>query len=314
MPSLLENTRLAAGNALNSTAVQVGSLLGPAIGGALVASTGASTAAFGIDAVSFAISAVSLALIPRRAVAGSMAGDPAGAADSPTGPTDAGPDIPASGPDGLAAGPDGLAAEPAGKPQGALAYVRQSRAMQIIIVVAIAANLSLGGLGDVALPALAHAHWGAAGYGALLACLAAGAVIGTLAAARTGKLRNPAMVASLAFIVEAAAIGLLPYLGGEVGAAIALLFLGAGTGLGGVLFLTMAQRSIPRAILGRAMSVIMLCTLGTFPLSVAVTGLLIHHFGATPFFPIAGVFLAVAVLGGNSQRAFRDFGRQLKPS
>ena len=307
MPSLLDNNRLAAGNALNSTAVQVGSLLGPAIGGALVASTGASTAAFGIDAVSFAISAVSLALIPRRAAAGSMAGDSAEVADSPAGPTDAGPDIPA-------AGPDGLAAEPAGKPPGALAYVRQSRAMQIIIVVAIAANLSLGGLGDVALPALAHAHWGAAGYGALLACLAAGAVIGTLAAARTGKLRNPAMVASLAFIVEAAAIGLLPYLGGEVGAAIALLFLGAGTGLGGVLFLTMAQRSIPRAILGRVMSVIMLCTLGTFPLSVAVTGLLIHHFGATPFFPIAGVFLAVAVLGGNTQRAFRDFGRQVEPS
>ena len=307
MPSLLDDDRLAAGNALNSAAVQAGSLIGPAIGGALVAATGASTAAFGIDAASFAVSAASLALIPRRAAAGSMAGDPAEETDSPTGLADSGPDTPA-------AGPDGLAAEPAGQQQGVLAYIRQSRAMQIIIVVAIAANLSMGGLGDVALPALAHAHWGAAGYGALLACLAAGAVIGTLAAARSGRLRNPALAASASFVVESAAISLVPYLGGEAGAAIALLFLGVCSGLGNVLFLTMAQRSIPRAILGRVMSVIMLCTLGTFPLSVAITGLLVHHLGTTIFFPIAGVFLVVAVLGGNSQRAFRDFGRKAELS
>ena len=306
MPSLLDDDRLAAGNALSSTAVQAGSLIGPAIGGALVATTGASTAAFGIDAVSFALSALSLALIPRRAPAGSMAGDSDEAADSPTGPADSGPDTPA-------AGPDGLAAEPARK-QGVLAYIRQSRAMQVIIVVAIAANLANGGLGAVALPALAHAHWGAAGYGALLACMAAGAVIGTLAAARSGRLRNPATVASTAFITGAAAITLIPYLGGETGAAAALLLLGICNGLGNVLFYTMAQRSIPPAILGRVLSMIMLCTYGTFPLSVAVAGVLVRHLGTTPFFPIAGIFLTVAILGGNTQRAFRDFGRQAEPS
>ncbi len=300
MPSLLDDARLAAGNALNSTAIQVGSLIGPAIGGALVAITGASTAAFGIDAVSFAASAVSLALIPRRTAAGSLAAGSAEAADT--------------GPDSPATGPDGLAAEPPGKPLGMLAYIRQSRAIQVILVVAIAANLTNGGLAQVALPALVHARWGAAGYGALLACLAGGAVIGTLAAARTGGLRNPAMVASAAFIIEAGAISLVPYLGGEAGAAAALLFLGICEGLGNVLFYTMAQRSIPRAILGRVMSVIMLCSYGTFPLSVAIAGVLVRQIGTVPFFPIAGVFLVVAILGGNSQRAFRDFGRKAEPS
>jgi hypothetical protein len=38
-----------------------------------------------------------------------------------------------------------------------------------IVVVAIAMNLANGGMGQVALPALVHAHWGAGGYGALLA-------------------------------------------------------------------------------------------------------------------------------------------------
>jgi hypothetical protein len=298
MPSLLDDARLAAGNALSSTAVQVGSLIGPAIGGALVATTGSSTAAFGIDAASFAVSAVSLALIPRHAAARSMAAAPAETADRTT-------DSPAAEP---------LAAEPPAAPPGMLAYIRQSRAMQVILVVAIAANLTNGGIDGVALPALAHAHWGAGGYGTLLACMAAGAVIGTLAAARSGGLRNPAMVASTSFVVESAVIALVPYLGGEAGAAGALLLIGVCNGLGNVLFFTMAQRSIPRAILGRVLSMIMLCSFGTYPLSVVVAGVLVRHVGTAPCFPIAGAFLLVAILGGNSQRAFRDFGRRAEPS
>jgi hypothetical protein len=302
MPSLLDDARLAAGNALSSTAVQIGSLIGPAIGGALVAATGTSTAAFGIDAVSFAVSAVTLALIPRHAAAGSMAASSAEAAGSPA----TGPDNPDN--------PDNPAAQLPGKPPGMLAYIRQARAIQVIIAVAIAANLANGGLTAVALPALAHAHWGAGGYGALLACMAGGAVIGTLAAARAGGLRNPAMITSTAFIIGAVAISLVPYLGGEAAAATLLLLLGTCNGLGNVLFYTMAQRSIPPAILGRVLSMIMLCTYGTFPLSVAVTGVLVRHLGTTPFFPIAGGFLVAAILGGNTQRAFRDFGRPAEPS
>lgn len=328
MPSLLDDTRLAAGNALSSTAVQVGSLIGPAIGGALVAITGASTAAFGIDAASFALSALSLALMPRRPAAGTLAAQ----ATTPA-PGTAAPGTPAPGtaadPDpGTAAGqahstgpqagtpagtaPAAPAAGPASPPR-VLDYIRQSRGIQVIMMIAVAANLATGGLGEVALPALAHAHWGAEGYGALLACMAAGAVIGTLAAARSGRLRNPATFTSTAFIAQACAISLVPFLGGEAGAAALLLIVGICNGLGNVLFFTMAQRSIPTAILGRVLSMIMLGTTGTFPLSVAVTGILVHHIGTTPFFPIAGIFLATAVLAGNTQKPLREFGRHPDP-
>jgi MFS family permease len=297
MPSLLDAGRLAAGNALNFTAVQVGTLLGPALGGALVATTGASTAAFGVDAASFAVSALSLALIPRRAAAGSMAARSAQAADSP------------------AAAPASTAtAEPAGRPQGMLAYIRKSRAMQVILVTAIVMNMANGGMNEVALPALAHARWGAGAYGALLACMAAGAVIGTLAAGRTGRLRAPGYIASLGFIVQGVAISLVPYLGGEAGAAVALLFIGACGGVGNVIFFTVAQRHIPAAILGRVMGVLMMCGTGSFPLSVLVTGILVRHLGTTPFFPIAGIILTLAVIGGNTQREFRDFAHVPQPS
>jgi hypothetical protein len=279
MPSLLDEDQLAAGNAISTAAVQTGSLVGPALGGALVAITQASTWAFGIDAASFAVSALTLALIPRRAAAGTVGAG--AAAEAGTGGAD---------------GP------------GVLAFLRKSRALQVLLVVVIAANLAGGGVDGVALPSLAHQAFGAAGYGALLACMAAGSVLGTLAAARTGGLRRPAIFASAVFMVEATALALTPYLGGEAGAAAALFVMGAGNGLGNVTFLTVMQKWAPPALLGRVMSAVMLCAFGSFPLSVAVSGVLVRHIGPTLFFPVAGGLVAVAILGGLTQREFREFG------
>ncbi len=189
-----------------------------------------------------------------------------------------------------------------------LALLRRSRELQVILVVVIAANLASGGMGDVALPALAHARFGAAGYGALLACLAVGGIAGTLAAARTGNLRAPVMFASAMFLIEAVAIALVPYFGGETGAAAALCLVGACNGLGNVTVLTVLQKWVPPGLLGRVMGTVMLCAFGSFPLSVAVSGVLVRHLGPTLFFPVAGTLIAVAILGGLTQREFRAFG------
>jgi len=286
MPSLLDEERLTAGNALSTAAVQAGSLLGPALGGALVAATRASTAAFAVDAASFGISALTLLLIPRRPAAGSVAAAAAEVAAAE-----------------VAAG----TAEPA-QPGGVLALLRRSRTFQVIVVVVIAANLANGGMGEVALPALAHATYGAAGYGALLACLALGGIAGTLGAARAGGLRAPAMFASAVFLAEAVAIALVPYLGGEPGAAAMLCLSGVCNGLGNVIFLTVVQKWVAPGQLGRVMGVLMLCAFGTFPLSVAVSGVLVRHLGPVPFFPLAGALVAVAMLFGLTQREFRTFG------
>ncbi|HEU5393103.1 MAG TPA: MFS transporter [Streptosporangiaceae bacterium] len=274
MPSLLDGEQLAAGNALSTAAVQAGSLLGPVAGGALVAATRASTGAFVVDAASFGISALTLWLIPRS---------PAGGTETSEAPAPA----------------------PAG---GVLALLRRSRALQVILVVVIAANLASGGMGEVALPALAHATFGAAGYGALLACLAVGGIAGTLAAARTGGLRTPVIFASAVFLAESVCLALVPYLGGEAGAAAFLCLVGVCNGLGNVTFLTVLQKWVPAGMLGRVMGALMLCAFGTFPLSVAVTGVLVRHLGPVPFFPVAGALVAAAVLFGLTQREFRTFG------
>src|SRR4029077_4704433 len=187
-------------------------------------------------------------LIPRKPASGSVA---AGAVEV----------------DGTAgAGAGGTDTSGKGADGGGLAFLKRSRVLQVILVVVIAANFAGGGMSHVALPSLAHARFGAAGYGALLACFAAGGVIGTLAAARTGGLRRPVIFASAVFLVESVAITLTPYLGGEAGAA-AMLFVGGATnGLGNVTVLTVLQKRTPPALLGRVMSAVMLCAFGTFPL------------------------------------------------
>jgi hypothetical protein len=309
MPSLLDEEKLAAGNALSTAAMQAGSLLGPALGGALVAATRASTAAFAVDAASFGVSALTLLLIPRRAARGSMAAVAAEAAAEAAADGAAGDPVAADGAAGDAAGADGAAAGQGSVGQGGvLTLLKTSRALQVILVVVIAANLASGGMSEVALPSLAHASFGAAGYGALLACLAAGGLIGTLAAVRTGGLKAPVIFASAVFLIEAAGISLIPYLAGEAGAAAALFVVGACNGLGNVTFLTVLQKWAPPALLGRVMSMLMLCAFGSFPLSVAVSGVLVHHLGPALFFPVAGGLVAVAILGGLTQREFRVFG------
>ncbi|MFY9929946.1 MAG: MFS transporter [Streptosporangiaceae bacterium] len=276
MPSLLDGEQLAAGNALAQAATQIGSLAGPVLGGVLVAVTHASTWAFAVDAVSFALSALSLLLIPRRAA--------------------------------VSAGP---ADETAGRPApsaGVLALLKRSRVLQVLLVVVVAANLAGGGMSEVALPALAHDRFGAAGYGALLACFAAGSLLGALAATRAGHLRTPAVFAGLVFVAEGVTIALIPHLGGEAGAAAALFAGGACNGLGNLVLLTVLQKWAPPALLGRIMGAVMLCAFGSFPLSVAVSGVLVRHLGPAAFFPVAGGLVIVAVLGGLTQREFRAFG------
>ena len=297
VPSLVSPAELQAGNALSGAMVQAGSLAGPVLGGILVA-TGGSAPAFAADAATFALSALTLALIPARrervaADAGAAPGPGEGAA-----PADGA--VPA---DGAACGGRSGAGVPT-----VWQLVRASRLLQVVIVVSVAANLASGGTFDVALPALAHARFGASGYGALLACLGAGALAGTLVAARAGRLARPALAGMCAFGAMTVAIALVPFLGGLPGAAAAVFVLGITNGFGNVVFVTLLQRWSPAPLLGRVMSLVMLASLGSFPLSVAVSGLLVRQIGPSPFFPIAAGLVAVAVAGALSQREIRTFG------
>jgi MFS family permease len=181
------------------------------------------------------------------------------------------------------------------------------------VLIAVLANFVIAGAFDVALPALAHARFGASGYGALIACFGVGSLIGTLAAARLGGLRRPAMAASAGYLAGGLALSFLPFLSGLPGAAAAAAVFGGMGSFGNVIIITLLQQWAPSRLLGRVMSLVMLASIGAFPVSVALSGVIVRAIGPAPFFPAAGAVLAVAVLIAVTQRDFRQFGVTSEP-
>jgi hypothetical protein len=62
------------------------------------------------------------------------------------------------------------------------------------------------------------------------------------------------------------------------------------------------------------MSLVMPASLGSFPLAVAASGVVIGHLGLPLFFPAGGALIATAILGALMQREFRDFGSAQPPA
>jgi MFS family permease len=176
-----------------------------------------------------------------------------------------------------------------------------------VLLISVLANLTFAGTFEVALPALAHAHYGAGGFGTLMACLGIGSVAGTLVAARRLTTARPMVVASAAFIGAGVFAALMPYLGGLPGAALAALIFGAGIGFGDIIVITLIQQWSPPAMLGRVMSLLMLASLGVFPVSVAVSGLLVRALGPVPFFPAAGATLVLGLVIALASSEVRNF-------
>ncbi len=282
IPALLPAGELQAGNAISSSGTQIANLVGPALGGVLVAAAGP-VLAFAVDTASFLLSAASLAGIRHQqqveASAGAVTG-PAPAADRP--------------------GP---------KPASVWTVLRTERVLQLIMLINCAANLALGGLDEVALPDLVDGpfHSGAAAYGALLAAFGAGALVGTIAAGQMRPSHRPALVGSFAFLVESVALVLVPVVMGVGGAAGAMVLVGAGNGFGNILTITAFQVWAPKELMGRLMGLLLVTSFGVFPISAAATALFVHRFGPELFFPVAAAVLAAALLMALSQHSWRDF-------
>jgi predicted MFS family arabinose efflux permease len=200
-------------------------------------------------------------------------------------------------------------AQPA-PPPALRTLLRTERILLVILVVNIAANIGMGGIDGVALPALAHGpfHAGAGAYGSVLAAFGGGALAGAIAVGQVRDIRRPAFTASFFFLAEAACIGLVPYLGGIPGAAAAMAGLGIANGFGNILTMTAFQRWAPPDLLGRLTGLLLLTSFGVFPLSVALGALFVRDLGPASFFLFAAGTLAAAILFGLTQRSWREFG------
>ncbi|HEV2371426.1 MAG TPA: MFS transporter [Streptosporangiaceae bacterium] len=285
-PALLPGDDLQAGNALLAGGTQLATLAGPLVGGVIVAFFGPAPA-FAIDAATFAVSALTLVGVratQRTAPGAAPAGQPEPAA---------------------------VALADAGNPGPTLrSMLRSEPILQVGLLVTVAANLGSGGLGEVALPSLAHGplHSGAGGYGALIAALGGGALVGTIVAGQARQARRPLVVGTFAFLVAAVAMAAVPYVGSTVAVGLLIAVFGVMEGFGNVVTITAVQRWAPPQVMGRLMGVLVLASMGLFPVSVALAGFVVHDLGPAPFFPFASATLALAVLVALTQRTWRDFG------
>jgi MFS family permease len=301
IPTLLPDAELQPANALGEGATQLAALAGPALGGALVAFLGPAPA-FALDAATFVVSVVSLAGV--RAAQRAQRAQPAGAPASVT------ETVIAESTTASSTQAGSTPAETAPAAPGLWALIRSSRILAIMLLVSVAANLGSGGAFEVALPALAHGplRAGAGGFGGLVAAVAVGSLLGTLAAGQLTGLRRPALVGSAVFLAGSVFLAVVPYAGGAVPGGVALALFGVTNGMGNVIMITVFQRWAPPALLGRLTSLLVLASFGIFPVSVLLGAVVTRDLGPALFFPIAAGALTVAILAGLSQREWRHLG------
>lgn len=286
IPDILDDEDLQAGNGLNFSSTQLATLIGSSVAGVVVSAVSAGVALV-IDAGTFVVSAVSLAAMPPKK-------EHVDASVTPI--TEQAVTI----------------EEHVSKNEDEFAptfwhIIRSSALVQVAFVIAIVANLAIGGTFEVALPALAHGalNVGATGFGFLLAFFGAGALIGSVTTGLLSKLRHRGTIAMLVAIVQALSIALVPYTGGLIGALVCMFVVGFANSITNVLFITLIQQTLPRTQLGRLMSVIMFASFGSFPLSVLLAGILVTHTGPAIMFPISAAFLTLGALFGLARREIR---------
>lgn len=287
LPSILSDDDLQAGNAINMATAQFSVLVGPGVGGVIVASV-RSGVAFMVDAITFLVSAASLA-----AMRGTRAAHHA-VVENPTA-------------DSLAPDEPVIFAETA-EPKTFWALLRQSRLLQTGLAVSIVGNLAFGALTEVALPDLAHGplHAGATGFGIMVSAFGAGSLVGSLLGATMGKLPRRGLIALLLGLVQALFLAVIPFTGGLPGAAISIAAWGVANAVSNVLLITLIQQRLPRALLGRIMGAFMFANFGLYPISVAVGGVVVDRLGPAIIFPITGGMLFLAILYGLFQPELRD--------
>jgi MFS family permease len=282
IPDILPKKQLQAANAINSSALQLATLVGYGVAGIVVARLLPGTALM-VDAATFVVSAITLIAMRSQPKAVKK---PAEAASTSTTPK--------------------VVADAERMPFGK--FLLTSRVFQITLLIIAVTYLASGGTLGVALPSYAHSFLavGANGYGVMLAVFAIGELVGALSAGGLGHLpRRPILILFLQ-IGEGVTFAALALCGNLPAALVVLAFAGILNGLINVMYLSIIQELFPRYLMGRIWGVIMFATYGVYPLSVALGGVITDRMGPQFIFIASGVILTVAAVIGLVQPALRE--------
>lgn len=150
------------------------------------------------------------------------------------------------------------------------------------------------------------------GFGALLATVAAGSLLGSFAAEHVQALLGRARSLALAMVACAVFIGVPVVTASTLLVGAAFMLGGFSIAVWNVITVSLRQRITPDRLLGRVNSGYRLVAWGTMPLGAATGGLLAEFFGLTAVFTIMGlltlslVLVAKTVTDARIERAERE--------
>jgi MFS family permease len=270
LPRVVSDHELEAGNAVMNVTGQLSIILGPILGGLVVAGIGTGWA-FAFDAACFAIGFLLILWLPTS-----------GDATQGASPRSAGL---------------------AGQIVDGFRYAWSDIGIRITLFVVAVIDFGANGALGVGLPTLVRGQFSsdASGLGILFGAWGIGATAGALGAGfvpppkRMGWL---IVALCLWFGIGVASVGVLPSL---VLAAIVMAITGVGTGVINTYGISWLQRRTLPAMQGRVMSLLMLASVGLLPLSYAASGVL-AQVNATLLFLIAGgMSVACGVVAASSR-------------
>ncbi len=261
--------------ALNSSLFNSARLIGPAMGGVIIAVAGVGTAFF-INGVSFIAVIIGLLLIKSSLLY------PAGRSG------------------------DGHVLEQVAE---GLRYSLRTPAI-LFIVILMASIGTFGYNFTVVLPLLARnvLHVGSIGFGAMSSTMAVGSLAAALALATARKAtRGMLLIGAVAFAVLLAALAASQWYAVTL---VVLVVLGAAS----IAFTATANSSLqiiaPDHLRGRVMSIYMLLFLGTTPIGSELTGFMAERAGVRPTIAIEAAICAVGVLVALAYLATQRAGRR----
>jgi hypothetical protein len=280
LPSVVDESLLTPANALLGAGSRTAAVVGPAIGGLVIALTRAPVA-FLVDAVCFTLCGWCVASIRTRPRTADR--------EKPGGATPQ--------------------ASLAARIREGVAYTLRDPRLRTIVALDTAVNFCYAGPFTVGFATLAEQvlRGGSTTLGVLNGSLAGGAMLGTLAGgALGGRPRVGLLVAALAGWL-AAGMAVLGLVHSTAAVVVTVLAMGFAIGFQGVFGLSWIQRNIPQEVLTRVVSVDMVLGYAAAPLSLIVCGALARTGALALFGAVAAVLVltGLAVLASRQVRAMR---------
>jgi MFS family permease len=295
VPKLVGKEHLQAGNAITQGTSQLAQFIGPALAGGLIAwaangqqlapGAGASNSlqgaalAFAFDAITFLVSVITLWMMV----------------------------LPASAP--IISSEKVFASIWSG-----LRQFWQDAFIRFVLTMMACGSLFFAGTLMVGVPVLASTRLagGATAYGILMSVYAGGSLLGIIGAGTSPKLSARQIKLVLTGLNLIYAMGWLALMGlkntGPV--ALVMLLIGLGSGYQMITFFTALQRRVPKHLLGRLMSLVLLFNIGLTPVSQALAGLAIK-WSLAGLFGLTGAFFFLLVFWAYFQPEFQMVGEIL---